>query len=211
VPYSFGRVRTSSQARVTNASSGSGTSCCRWTLHIKEVVETKRGRAREFGLGVESLLKEANQLWKDHRAGKVHTEAFAQEGKRIDAALTHQLRIRRLIDPDNQRLLDGIGLQHDRGSVVRFLFNPAIEPTNNRAERALRPAVIARRVSQCSKNQRGAEAFAPFSTVIRTMVKKATTSIADPTPSTTAAKLVGTKKRSVTSTATASSAAGTPT
>jgi hypothetical protein len=64
--------------------------------NIKEVVETKRGRAREFGLGVG---------WEGP-----YTEAFAQEGKRIDAALTHQLRIRRLIDPDNQRLLDGIGL-----------------------------------------------------------------------------------------------------
>jgi len=147
--------------------------------NIQEVVETKRGRARGFGLGLKSLLKQANQLWKDQRAGRVHPEAFAQEGKRINAEVTRQLRIRRLTDPDNQRLLDGIGLQHDRGSVVRFLFNPAIEPTNNRAERALRPAVIARKVSQCSKNQRGAEAFAAFTTVIRTMAKKPTSSVAD--------------------------------
>ena len=146
--------------------------------NVKEVVETKRGRAREFGLNVESLLKEANQLWKDHRTGKVDPEVLAQEGQRIDAELTHQLRIRRLTDPDNQRLLDGIGLHQDRGNVLRFLFNPAIEPTNNRAERALRPAVIARKVSQCSKNQRGAEAFAAFTTVIRTLVKKANISIA---------------------------------
>jgi hypothetical protein len=34
-------------------------------------------------------------------------------------------------------------------------------------------------VSHCSKNQRGAEAFAAFTTVIRTMAKKATASIAD--------------------------------
>ena len=78
----------------------------------------------------------------------------------------------------NQRLLDGIGWQNDRGQVLRFLRNPAIEPTNNRAERALRPAVIARKVSQCSKTQSGAEAFAVFTTVIRTLTKKAHTSIA---------------------------------
>ena len=83
-----------------------------------------------------------------------------------------------MVDADNRRLLEGIGLQHDRGNVLRFLTNPAIEPTNNRAERALRPAVIARKVSQCSKNQRGAEAFAAFTTVIRTMAKKTTSSAA---------------------------------
>src|SRR5947209_4847323 len=67
-----------------------------------------------------------------------------------------------LRDPDNQRLLDGIGLQHDRGHVMRFLKTEGVEPTNNRAERILRPAVIARKVSHCSKNQPGANAFAAF-------------------------------------------------
>ena len=42
--------------------------------------------------------------------------------------------------------------------------NPLAEFT-----RALRPAVIARKVSQCSKNTRGAEAFAAFTSVIRTL------------------------------------------
>jgi hypothetical protein len=146
--------------------------------NLKEVVETKSGRAREFGEGVLNTLKQANQLWRDHRAGKVDGEAFRQQGQEIENQLTHQLRHRQLTDPDNQRLLDGIGWQNDRGQVLRFLHNPAVEPTNNRAERALRPAVIARKVSQCSKTQRGADAFAAFTTVIRTIAKKANTSIA---------------------------------
>ena len=75
-------------------------------------------------------------------------------------------------DADNQRLLDGIGLHHDRQRVLNFLDHPEVEPTNNRAERALRPAVIARKVSHCSKNERGAEAFAAFTNVARSAVKK---------------------------------------
>lgn len=146
--------------------------------NVKEVVETKSGRAREFGEGVLNSLKQANQLWRNHRAGKVDGEAYRQQGQEIEDQLTHQLRHRRLTDLDNQRLLDGIGWQNDRGQVFRFLHNPAIEPTNNRAERALRPAVIARKVSQCSKTQRGADAFAAFTTVIRTIAKRANTSIA---------------------------------
>jgi transposase len=146
--------------------------------NVKEVVETKSGRARVFGEGVLNTLKQANQLWRDHRAGQVEGDAFRLQGQEIENQLNHQLRDRRLTDIDNQRLLNGIGWQNDRGQVLRFLHNPAIEPTNNRAERALRPAVIARKVSQCSKTQRGADAFAAFTTVIRTMAKKANTTIA---------------------------------
>jgi transposase len=69
-------------------------------------------------------------------------------------------------------LLDGIGWQHDQGRVLTFLYKPEVEPTNNRAERALRPAVIARKVSHCSKNERGAHAFAAFTSVVRTAVKQ---------------------------------------
>jgi len=64
-------------------------------------------------------------------------------------------------------LLNGIGGQNDRGNLLRFLREPGVEPTNNRAERALRPAVIARKVSQCSKNERGAYAFAAFISLAR--------------------------------------------
>ena len=52
---------------------------------------------------------------------------------------------------------------------MRFLHDPQVEPTNNAAERALRPAVIARKVSQCSKNPRGAESFAAFASLCQTL------------------------------------------
>jgi len=39
------------------------------------------------------------------------------------------------------------------------LYNPAAEPTNNRAERALRPAVIARKVSCGNKTERGRDCW----------------------------------------------------
>ena len=46
--------------------------------NLKEVVETKSGRALEFGEGALNTLKQANQLWRGHRAGKVDGEAFRQ-------------------------------------------------------------------------------------------------------------------------------------
>ena len=62
---------------------------------------------------------------------------------------------------------------HQRGELLHFLEEPLVEPTNNRVERALRLAVIARKVSQCSKNQAGAYAFSAFKSVIQTLVKRA--------------------------------------
>ena len=145
--------------------------------NINEVLERKRGRARSFGLKLKSLLGEARQLWRDQRAGKA--QKFQAKVERIQQELTWHLRPRRLKDQDNQRLLDGIGLQHDRERVLRFLRNPAIEPTNNRGERALRSAVIVRKLSHGSKNERGAEAFAGFTSVVQTAAKQRGSSIID--------------------------------
>ena len=138
--------------------------------NINEVLERKAGRARSFGLKLKSILQQARQLWRDQRTGP--TDKFPAEVRRIEKELTHHLRPRFLKDQDNQRLLDGIGLQHDRGRVLLFLHNPAIEPTNNRGERSLRGSVIVRKLSHGSKNESGAEAFASFTSVIQTAAKK---------------------------------------
>src|SRR6266849_6312178 len=45
--------------------------------------------------------------------------------------------------------------------------------------RALRPAVVARKVSQCSKTARGADAFAAFTSVVRTLAKTSADSMVE--------------------------------
>jgi hypothetical protein len=145
--------------------------------NIDEVLETKTGRARNFGLRLKGLLRQARQLWRDERAGKARN--FQARAERIEENITDHLRHRRLQDEDNQRLLDGFGLQHDRGNLLRFLHEPQVEPTNNRGERTLRPAVIVRGLSHGSKNDRGAEAFAAFSSVVQTAVKRGVSSTID--------------------------------
>ncbi|MEM9117852.1 MAG: transposase [Cyanobacteria bacterium P01_F01_bin.56] len=49
------------------------------------------------------------------------------------------------------------------------MAHPHVEPTNNAAERALRPAVIWRRLSFGSKSQAGSEFVARMLTVITTL------------------------------------------
>lgn len=137
--------------------------------NISAVVESKQGWARQFGTELQVFLREGLDLW--HTRNDLSAEEFRRRAWELDQVLTYHLRDRTLRDPDNQRLLDGIGLQHDRGRLLTFLQVEGVEPTNNRAERILRPAVIARKVSHCSKNQRGADAFAAFASIIQTARK----------------------------------------
>jgi transposase len=136
---------------------------------IRDVLERKTGRARGFGVQLKACLQEALALWHAHRDG--HEPDFKAEAEALHAELTYLLRDRRLQDRDNQRLLNELGWHHDQGNLLRCLADPRVEPTNNRAERALRPAVIARKVSHCSKTEGGAHAFAAFTSVVRTLAK----------------------------------------
>lgn len=134
-----------------------------------EVTQKKAGRAQQFSRRLKDLLRQGLAL----RAKKNQMDAtrYGQRAKELDDALSRHLRHRYLRDDDNQRLLDGVGLQHDQGHLLRFLQQEGIEPTNNRAERDLRPAVIARKVSHCSRNATGARAFEAFTSVIQTLRK----------------------------------------
>jgi transposase len=135
--------------------------------NISEVLETKVGRARVFGCQLQVLLRQA-LAFKRQSDSPLRTEAIDE----LDRKLTWLLRNRTLKDDDNQRLLNGIGTQMDRGRILTFLRIAGVDPTNNAAERLLRPAVIARKVSQCSKNDSGAHATSAFLSVIQTLRKQ---------------------------------------
>jgi hypothetical protein len=137
---------------------------------LGEVLDRKKGRARELAEGTRELLRLAVGLWEQYHYGD--REEFDRWVPEVRWALSYHLRDRPLKDQDNQKLLRMLRRYHQRGELLRFLEQPEVEPTNNRVERMLRPAVIARKVSQCSKTWSGAEAFATFTSVIQTLLKK---------------------------------------
>ena len=181
IPADYAGVMVTDRGRSYDARALDGVPQQKCLAHIQrsisEVLETKVGRARDVGEQLKGLRQEALQLWHAYRDNQ-RTD-FKVDADALQAEMSDQLRHRRLKDPDNQRLLDALGWHHDRGNLLRFLVDPRVEPTNNRAERALRPAVIARKVSQCSKNDRGAGAFAVFTSVIRTLMNTDTASMVD--------------------------------
>jgi len=181
VPADYAGVMVTDRGKSYDAAGLGAVKQQKCVAHIQRslaaVVETKRGKARWFGTRLKALWGEAVALWHDRRNGE--GRGFAARASRLRSAITHHLRDRTLSDRDNQRLLNELGGHHDRGHLLRFLSDPTIEPTNNRAERALRPAVIGRKVSQCSKTWGGAEAFAAFTSVVRTLAKTQGNSIVD--------------------------------
>jgi transposase len=141
---------------------------------LSEVLDRKKGRARELADRTRELLRLAVELWEEYHWGS--RAKFHRWVPEVRWVLSYHLRDRPLKDQDNQKLLRMLRRYHQRGDLLRFLEQPEVEPTNNRVERMLRPAVIARKVSHCSKTWPGAYALAAFTSVIQTLLKKSTPS-----------------------------------
>jgi len=62
----------------------------------------------------------------------------------------------------------GVYLRNGMGSWLTFLRRPGVEPTNNRGERALREAVVVRKIIGTLRNERGANVFARLMSIVGT-------------------------------------------
>jgi len=173
IPASFGGVLVCDRGRSYDAVELEGVAQQKCVAHLirnaAKIVEEKTGRACHFGRQLIDMLRQSLSL--SARRTAMKPKDYCRQALALDDALARLLRDRILRDPDNQRLLNGVGAQHDRGRLLRFLAEDNVEPTNNRAERDLRPAVIARKLSHCSKNDRGARAFEAFTSVLHTIRK----------------------------------------
>jgi transposase len=69
-------------------------------------------------------------------------------------------------DPDNARLAKR--LRKQRPHLLRFLKHDGLDATNNLAERELRPAVIARKLSAGNRTEAGAETHAVLASLLQT-------------------------------------------
>ena len=116
-----------------------------------------------FAENLKRLLKDALRLGaRPDRAATDYSSKRARIEKRLD----------RLIDgiyenPDAARLVKRLHKHRDRLFV--FLYDAAVAPDNNRAEREIRPAVIARKNSFHNMSPRGANTQSILMSVYRTL------------------------------------------
>lgn len=121
-----------------------------------------RGAVR-FSRNVARLLRKAMLL--KERKEKMSALGYVIATGRIEASMDRLLSAN-LTDPDNRRLAKR--LHRHRLHLFTFLYNDEIGATNNAAERALRPAVIARKLSGCNRTERGARTHSILASVIQT-------------------------------------------
>jgi transposase len=87
---------------------------------------------------------------------------------RLEAAFDRLLN-RSYRQPDTVRFVKL--LRKQRPYLFTFLYDEAVAPTNNAAERELRPAVIIRKTNGCNRSPTGATVHAVLASVIRTAHK----------------------------------------
>jgi transposase len=63
-------------------------------------------------------------------------------------------------------------LRTETPAIMSFLFDPSLDATNWRAEQALRPAVVNRKVSGGNRSARGAETQQILTSVVRTATQR---------------------------------------
>ena len=133
---------------------------------IRRAADLEKAKSRgavRFPRAVLGILRQALEL--RSRSPTLSAHGLAVARGRIKAALDRLLRYH-LIDPDNERL--GAHLHAHREHLLTFLDEPAVEPTNNIAERQLRPAVIARKLSAGNRTARGAFTHAVLASLAAT-------------------------------------------
>jgi hypothetical protein len=91
--------------------------------------------------------------------------------KRLMARIAWNCQQNRYEDEKKVRELAG-EILNDWDAIVAFVFDPKLPPTNNDAERALRHAVIARRISFGTRTDEGSRFYAAALSVIDTCRKR---------------------------------------
>ena len=138
---------------------------------IKEIVEKDElapdsvdGR---FCVELKIVFKQTINVWNEYREGTKSLQDLVKEKAQAVARLV-ELLLSPIKHKDTRRLRKRI-IRHNQ-ELFTFLDNPVVEPTNNRAERQLRPLVIMRKVTFGNRSALGALNQAVLMSIIQTGV-----------------------------------------
>ena len=140
--------------------------CNAHILHrARDMLLGARGGAVHFPRQVIGLFTEAIVLRKAYQRGEVSLATMAGSRADFENRLMGLIVPTRL-NPDNARLSNHLWNHIDEWFT--FLSDPQAETTNNRAERAIRPAVVNRKVWGGNRTWVGAKAQSILTSVLRT-------------------------------------------
>ena len=133
--------------------------------HLKALSKAQQDWAdRDEGVLEELKVKLRTVIWLSRARSEMTPEQFAQGAAHLAGS------INALLDEHGggplQKPLHRF-VKH-RAHLLRCLEDPRVEPTNNLAERQLRPAVVARKVSCGNRTERGTESWQALTSVAAT-------------------------------------------
>ena len=120
----------------------------------QDLMETASAAAARFPRAVRQALLKGLTLRDRHRRQEISTHGLSVATGRLAAHL-ERLLSKTFRDPANRRLAKH--LRHEQPWLLTFLYCPGLEATNNAAERALRPAVVARKTWGGNRTENGAK------------------------------------------------------
>lgn len=139
-------------------------------------IAERSGVSRDIGEGLLAQERRLFELWYQVRDGTLEREAFRQAVLPIRAQVRRWLEVGadyeigpREKTPLAKTVRTCRQLLKVESALWTFVAVEGVEPTNNAAERALRPAVIWRRTSFGSQSQAGSEFVAHLLTVVTSL------------------------------------------
>jgi transposase len=120
----------------------------------KDMIETASAAAARFPQAVIESLVEGLALRDRYARQEISLHGLYVATGRLVAKMDRLLS-KTFRDPANRRLAKH--LRHEEPWLFTFLYCPGIEATNNAAERALRPAVVARKTWGGNRTENGAK------------------------------------------------------
>jgi transposase len=118
------------------------------------MIETATAAAARFPQAVMQSLRDGLALRDRYARQEISLHGLYVATGRLVANMD-RLLAKTFRDPANRRLAKH--LRHEEPWLFTFLYCPGIEATNNAAERALRPAVVARKTWGGNRTENGAK------------------------------------------------------
>jgi transposase len=131
----------------------------------EEMAKVASPSAARFPLRVKALLEEGLALRDRYQKQEISLHGLWTARGRLEAKLD-RLLARSYGDAPNRRLANH--LRGERPCIFMYLYCPGLDATNNAAERALRPLVVARRNWGGNRTPQGARAQAVLTSIFQT-------------------------------------------
>lgn len=131
----------------------------------REMTLTAGAAGAELPRTVQAILQRALQLRERRDQGQIGEPGVAVARGRLEAQLDRTLQ-RRFRSPQNRRLANH--LLRERDALFTFLNCPGLEATNWRAEQAIRPMVVTRKVWGGNRTTQGARTQSVLVSILQT-------------------------------------------